>query len=86
MILLAQSVFVIPVSQIENDRVFSIAGIMSKNHRSRIGVDSIEKIKSIYDNLEDTALKKMVPSEESDLIMVIDDESELEAEPCDNID
>ncbi len=55
MIALARCVFAIPGSQIDNERVFSVAGVISKNRRNRIGVQNIDSM-HIYHNFPDVAL------------------------------
>lgn len=54
---------------------------MSKTRGNRIDVDFIEKITSIYYNLEDTALK-VLHSSRGCLNVVIDVEINLEADQC----
>ncbi len=55
---LARCVFAIPGSQIDNERVFSAAGVISKNRRNRIGVQNMDSIMHIYHNFPDDALHK----------------------------
>lgn len=74
--MLAQVIFKIPVSHMDNERGLSIAGIVSKNRRSRIGVSTIENITSIYYNLQERTHNVQERSETSDPGGIIDAEIE----------
>ena len=84
-VLLAQSIFTIPGSQIECERVFSIAGIISKNRRNKIGVSSIDKIVSIYYTLPENVIPTKVDRAD-DLDALIDAEISHESELLEDIE
>jgi hAT family C-terminal dimerisation region len=48
----------IPASQIESERNFSIAGILTAARRSRLGVSTLDDISFIHHNLTPDALSK----------------------------
>jgi hypothetical protein len=47
---LARQYLGIPGSQIETERIFSVAGILSNLHRSKIGIDNLDILVMIYKN------------------------------------
>ncbi len=55
---LSRCMFAITGSQVDNERVFSAAGVISKNRRNRIGVQNMDSIMHIYHNFPDDALHK----------------------------
>ena len=55
---LARCVFAIVGSQIDNERVFSAAGVISKNRRNRIGIQNMDSIMHIYHNYPNEVVEK----------------------------
>lgn len=73
-----------PRSQVENERVFFVAGIISKNRRNLIGGDEMNIITSMYYNVEERALYIMyLLKATNSLDTVIDEEIDFEDE-CEN--
>ncbi len=55
---LARCVFAIPGTEIDSERVFPAADIVSNNRLNRIGVQHIDSIMQIYHNFPDNVLHK----------------------------
>eukprot|EP00918_Siedleckia_nematoides_P022512 GHVU01048518.1.p1 GENE.GHVU01048518.1~~GHVU01048518.1.p1 ORF type:complete len:257 (+),score=31.29 GHVU01048518.1:329-1099(+) len=69
---LAQSVLVIPGTQMDNERLFSLAGILSKGRRNRMSTENMDSILQVYYNHPDDPL--------DDLDLTVEEVIELESQ------
>ncbi len=79
---LASAFLCITGSQIENERSFSVAGVVTRQRRSRLNVKNLENIMQIYHNYQDSnkLAERKPQAQDIDILEVIGGEDDSASE------